>query len=334
MKWILGLLIGISIFSACSNELVVVDKWKNIPVVWGLLSKSDTAHYIRVEKAFLDPTTSAYVIAQIPDSLYYKNVTVTLKRINNGQVFTLQRVDGNLEGYPRDTFRTSNPDSAGIFAVKPNYLYKIKENVINLALDEKYEITIDRGSDLPLVTAQTFILEKPVLRDPAVGNGLVFVPKTHMLVINWNDVPNAGIYEVILRFNYLESDSTNHPFVPKSFEWSLDKNIEISESSVVGVDFYTTVKSKIKENIFASRRFVGIDIIILCGGLEITEFVKITKANSGITSTQDVPVYTNLSEGLGVFSSRNISENLGFQLNPQSLDSLKKGSITKVLKFQ
>lgn len=334
MKWILGLLVAVSVFSACSNELVVVDKWKDIPVVWGLLSKSDTAHYIRVEKAFLDPTTSAYVIAQIPDSLYYKNAVVTLKRINNGQIFTLQKVDGNLEGYPRDTFRINDPDSTGIFAAKPNILYKIKESAINLAVNEKYELRVDRGNDLAPVTAQTFILEKPVLRDPRVGDGLVFVPKNHELIVNWNDVPNAGIYEVKLRFNYLESDTTNHPLVPKSFEWSVDKNIEISETSIGGGDFYSVVKSNIKENIFASRRFVGIDIIVLCGGQEIAEFVRITKANSGITSTQDVPVYTNISEGLGIFSSRNISESLGFQLNTQSLDSLKHGSITKVLKFQ
>ena len=115
MKWIFGLIVISCLITACDNELVVVDKWKDIPVVWGLLSKSDTAHYIRVEKAFLDPTTSAYDIARIPDSLYYDEAVVTLKRVNTGQVFTLERVDGDLEGYPRE---------GGVFAEVPNYLYE------------------------------------------------------------------------------------------------------------------------------------------------------------------------------------------------------------------
>src|SRR5688572_30550330 len=145
MKWIFGLLTLSIILYSCDNELVVIDEWKDIPVVWGLLNKSDTAHYIRVEKAYLDPTTSALDIARIPDSLYYENASVSLKRVNTGQIFPLERVIGELEGYPRDTFQQSDPDSAGIFAETPNYLYKIKANVINLVVGEAYEFILDRG---------------------------------------------------------------------------------------------------------------------------------------------------------------------------------------------
>src|SRR5688572_27152203 len=140
MKWIFGLLTLSVILYSCDNELVVTDEWKDIPVVWGLLNASDTAHYIRVEKAFLDPTTSAFDIAQIPDSLYYDNASVSLRRISSGQVFPLQRVNGDLEGYPREE---------GIFAETPNYLYKIKANSINLMPGELYEFILERGEGKP-----------------------------------------------------------------------------------------------------------------------------------------------------------------------------------------
>ncbi|MEP6796175.1 MAG: hypothetical protein ABJB16_17745 [Saprospiraceae bacterium] len=325
MKWILGLLIGISILSACSNELVVVDKWKDIPVVWGLLSKSDTAHYIRVEKAFLDPTTSAYDIALIPDSLYYDNAVVSLKRINNGQVFILQKVDGNLEGYPR---------ADGIFASTPNYLYKIKNNVINLVIGEKYEFQLDKGDGSPLVTAHTVILPKPVLRNPSHEQLLQFKPKT-LFTFNWNAIDDAGIFDLKMRFHYIEkSPETGNIYVPKSVEWTVESSIETNEFKIDGVDFYTALKADINENFEAIRRFDSIDIVLWCGGIELKDFVKIALANSGLTSTQDIPKYTNLSEGLGIFTSRNVSYNTGFKLTPQSLDSLKNGSVTKVLKFQ
>ena len=325
MKWILGLVILSSLLEACDNDLVVTDQWKDIPVVWGLLSKSDTAHYIRVEKAYLDPTTSAYDIARIPDSLYYDDAVVTLKRVNTGQVFTLQRVDGDLEGYPRE---------GGIFAETPNYLYKIKSNIPNIAIGEKYEFGLQRGDQSPQVVAQTIVLPKPNLRNPVPGSVLGFKPKVQFTFL-WNPIPDAGIYDLKLRFHYIEkSPETGNFFVPKSVEWSIVKNLEANEFKIDGSDFYNALKANINEDFQATRRFDSLDIVIWTGGKELAEFIKITNANTGITSTQDIPGYTNLSEGIGIFTSRNVSYNTGFSLTQQSLDSLKNGSITNPLNFQ
>jgi len=332
MKWILGLLIFSSFITACDNDLVVVDQWKDISVVWGLLSKSDTAHYIRVEKAFLDPTTSALDIARFPDSLYYDDAVVTLKRVNTGQVFTLARVDGDIEGYPRQD---------GIFTETPNYLYKIKANIINLVIGEKYEFGLQKGDPSAQVVAQTIILPKPVLRNPVPGSLLGFKPKFQFTFL-WNEIPDAGIYDLKLRFHYLEkSPETGNLFVPKSVEWVVESNIVEKISNIVvhefkidGADFYKAIKTNINENFEATRRFDSLDIVIWCGGQELAEFIKITHANTGITSTQDIPEYTNLSEGIGIFTSRNVSYNTGFLLTQQSLDSLKNGSVTNPLNFQ
>ncbi len=325
MKWIFGLLSLGLLFTSCDNELVVVNDWKDIPVVWGLLNKSDTAHYIRVEKAFLDPTTSALDIARIPDSLYYDDATVSLKRISNGQVFTLQRVNGDLEGYPRE---------GGIFAETPNYLYKIKANEINLVVGEEYEINVDRGDGTPLVTAKTVILPKPVLRNPPVGSILGLRPKSNVDFI-WNAIEDAGVYDLKLRFHYLERNAeTGNLFVPKFFEWSIVDNFTETDFTVEGVDFFNQINANIEEDFQAARTFESIEVILWVGGIELAEFIKVTQANLGITSTQDVPSYTNLSEGVGILSSRNVSYNTGYKLTVQALDSLENSVITRHLNFQ
>lgn len=325
MKWIFGLIVISCFITACDNELVVVDKWKDIPVVWGLLSKSDTAHYIRVEKAFLDPTTSAYDIARIPDSLYYDEAVVTLKRVNTGQVFTLERVDGDLEGYPRE---------GGVFAEAPNYLYKIKANVPNLVVGEKYEFGLQRDDQSPFVTAQTIILPKAVLRNPSPGFLLSF-KKNVQFIFDWNPMPDAGIFDLKLVFHYLEkTPETNNIYVPLSFEWEIESGIPVDEYAIDGGEFYTAVAANIDEDFEATRLFQTIDIVIWCGGKELETFIKIANANSGITGTQEVPGYTNLSEGVGIFTSRNVSYNNGFLLTQQSLDSLRNGVVTEHLNFQ
>lgn len=325
MKWITGIVIAAFLFASCDNELVVTDEWKDIPVVWGLLNKSDTAHYIRVEKAFLDPTTSALDIARIPDSLYYDNAIVSLKRISNNQDYQLERVNGDLEGYPRE---------GGTFAETPNYLYKIKANEINLVIGEKYQFILDRGDGSPLVTSETIILPKPVLRNPQVGSLLAFKRST-LFTFMWNEMPDAGIFDLKVLFHYSErSPETGNMFIPKSFEWTVAKNLIDREHKIDGVEFYNAVKANIQVEADATRRFDSLDIVVWAGGKELYEFIRITQANTGLTSTQDIPRYTNISEGIGIFSSRNVSFNTGFQLASQTLDSLRNGIITDPLNFQ
>ena len=325
MKWIFGLLVLSALWTSCDNELVVTDEWKDIPVVWGLLNKSDTAHYIRVEKAFLDPNTSALNIAQIPDSLYYENATVTLKRVNTGTVFTLERVDGDLEGYPRES---------GIFADSPNYLYKIKANVINLVVGEEYEFSLVRSDNTAPVIARTIILPKPVLRNPSAGSKISF-KRNALTTFMWNEIPDAGIFDLKFRIHYSErTPETNNQFVPKFFDWTVESGLAERETKVDGIDFYNRIKSNIVENIQATRVFDSLDVIVWTGGVELATFIKITQANYGLTSTQDFPRYTNLSEGLGIFSSRNVSYNTGFSVTDQTLDSLRDGVITRSLNFQ
>lgn len=326
MKWTFGLLlIAVTLFTACDNELVVTDKWKDIPVVWGFLSKSDTAHYIRVEKAFLDPNTPPSVIAQIPDSLYYEDAVVTLKRIASGQVYTLTRVDGNLEGYPR---------KSGEFASAPNYLYKIKANQIALIAGDKYEFSLQRADQSDPVTAETIILPSPVLRNPPAGSMLSFKQNIDFL-FKWNAIEDAGIYDIQMKFHYLErSPETNNIYVPKSIEWTVVQGLEAVEYKMDGAQFYNSVAANIEEDPLATRIFSSIDILVWVGGDELLQYVTITLANTGITSTQEIPQYTNLSEGRGLFTSRNLSNNMGFGLTNQSLDSLRNGSITGDLNFQ
>ena len=105
-------------YPSCANDIDLTSEWKDIPIVYGLISASDSINYIRVEKAFIDNDISALDLAQIPDSLYYDDITVQIKSLdsNNPATFNFVRVDGNLEGFVREE---------GIFANSPNYIYKL-----------------------------------------------------------------------------------------------------------------------------------------------------------------------------------------------------------------
>ncbi|MBS1689466.1 MAG: hypothetical protein JSS96_12130, partial [Bacteroidetes bacterium] len=65
------LAIGLLICSSCSEKFKVAAPYKSITVAYGLMDMSDTAHYVRIQKAFLDENKSAITMAQNPDSNYF-----------------------------------------------------------------------------------------------------------------------------------------------------------------------------------------------------------------------------------------------------------------------
>lgn len=330
MKYFLSLIFVSVLFSTCTTDFQLEAEWKSIPIVYGFVSLQDTAHYIRVEKAFLQPGGNAKDVAQIADSLYFENVTVQLKNLETGQIFDLQKVDGNLEGYQREE---------GTFANTPNYLYKIKATEMNLQGGEDVEIIINTGDDENLITAQTTILEEMARKTnfPAIPLTLDAYDRT--ITIKWSNGAETKIFDFRWTIHYQESLPGTTEFVDKSIEWVIDDRIENSfdrtEGSikVVSEDFYKFLAANIEEKSNISRKNLRIDFNIAGGGVEFLEYLRVSDANLGITSANQVPVYTNISDGFGIFASRSYVSETDITLSAPARDTLADGIYTKHLNF-
>ncbi len=334
LKYLFFFLIFIA---ACNNDFNPVSGYKDIPVVYGFLSTTDTATYIRVEKAFVDAMKSPNDIAQIPDSLYYKDVTVTLVRTRDNARFVLQKVDGSKEGYPRQN---------GVFATSPNYLYKLSNKILNLQADDNWRIELQHATDTKpfaqsatkVVGAYTFFIPNNV-QTWTYSSGGVFRVQT--------DEKSARTYDLKLVFNYDESDPTKPgSTVSKNVVWNYVSNQtrnvgtdgipdpEIKFAGSNPQDFYTFLQTNIPEKSGIIRNFKSIDLILYAGGSEFISYETNGLSNIGITGSQSIPVYTNITNGLGLFSSRTIATYKGLTLSDASLELLKNGDFTKKLNFK
>ena len=320
----------LALTNSCSNEVDLTTDWKDIHIVYGLLNRQDTAHYIRIQKAYLDPKANALDIAQNPDSLYYDELTVQVERLSNNDIIDLERVDGNLEGFVREE---------GVFSDEPNYLYKFKlGGNEKLAEGETYRLKINRGDDLPEVTADATIVSDLRWTGPFEVGPLKIEYKD--FPVSWRSESDASFFDLKMLIHYKDDSEQQGVFTDKTLEWVIDKNIPKGESvqskyDIPGEEFYIFIGSELEEDPNVTRFFTALDFVIIAGGEEIFEYINIGSANTGITSSQVIPTYTNLSEGLGVFSSRNIEPYEGFSLQVQpSLDSLRFGIHTKDLNFQ
>ena len=259
----LALLASLFCLNACNNDLVLVEGYKEIPIVYGFLTLADTATYIRVEKAYADPKRSATEVAQIPDSLYYADVMVTLVRVRNNERFALKKVDGNTEGYPRN---------GGTFAKSPNYLYKIKTSTLAMKADEDWRVEIARVAD-------SKILAKATTR--VIGDYSVFTPSvTPALFLTYDNTFTVGvetaeasakIYAINIVFNYDETDPTKpNSTVSKSVKWQFSSSSSRTGSPAGGFDqqyfrraskdFFEFLGTAILETAGLTRKFTSLDV--------------------------------------------------------------------------
>jgi len=328
--WNLSVLIGLLILvNSCANDIDLTAEFKDIPVVYGVLSANEEDHYIKVERAFLGgDNDNALEIAKIPDSIYYQNLDVKVEHISSGDVFTLQRVEGGPEGFDREE---------GVFAEEPNYLYKFSTELVE---GEEYVLRINRGDNKPEITASTTVVSDFTFTSPVQPTDINIRYRTFSLA--WKKKADAYFYDVKMLIKFLEEDPNNlGVFEEQSIVWDIAEN-QLADSGgsntfatdFNGEEFYRFLGAELDDNGGADRIFISLDFIVDAGGQAIYDYINIGRANTGITSSQLIPTYSNISEGFGVFSSRRRVLYENFTLKAEARDSLANGIYTRDLGFQ
>ena len=334
---------------SCSTKFNVAAPYKNITVIYGFLDQSDTAHYIRIQKAFLDNNKSALTMAQVPDSNFYASLNVKIERINLyattpgvHDTIHLNRVDLNNEGYPKQP---------GVFFNAPNYAYKFT-NVLDAHYS--YRIVVYNAA-----TGETDSAEAPVIvdTDPLAFNipylddsnanraGLSFFGTP----INTNDVldlggsytvPSFGTYnfygqtspaavaQIIIRFNWVDSNyvtftTTQHyadddlglvPVANGAFNITLNN-----------VDLYSAIRAALGPAPASTLRLMNrCTLFAYLGTPDYYTYEQIQASQgTGLTGSEIEPVYTNVKGAnvLGLYTSRG-SRIGNISISSQTIDSL------------
>jgi hypothetical protein len=329
MKKLILFLAAIFALMACSNDFDLTEDWKDITVVYGLLDQSQDVQYIRIEKAFLDPKTSAITIAQIADSLYYDNITVQLQVFQangtGGNAYQLQRVNAEDEGFTRED---------GVFSTAPNYLYKFTQP-LNQNLTYRLVITKNDGEE---VKAETGICEDFEITSPFDTTvALRFKPGAET-IFRWNTKTNTKFYNTKVLITIKEAPIGNpNNFVTKTLVWKTDDILKpnstgLVRASVMGEEFYKFIASELESGYV--RELTGIKIQVGAGAADLLNYLEIGQINSGITGADVIPTFTNISgDNYGIFSSRYYKTFGTYQVDAITLDSLATGYRTIDLGF-
>lgn len=324
----IALIIAIFILIAgCKTDIDVIAPWKETTVVYGLLNQSDTAHYIKINKAFLGEG-NALEMAQVKDSSNYNNqLQVVVERWKNGAMLASYNLQKD----------TSISKETGIFSAPQQTLYKFTNALFD---DSEYTLTITNTQTGKIIKSKTSLVKDFNVSNFAITSAspLNLVNSNYATTpfrVTWNSSLNGKLYEVKIRLNYTETENsiTSNHFI----DWQLGQQkatttqgAEALEIDFLSENYYSFLGTSIPVKAGVQRAVSSIQFIFSVAADDFNTYLEVNQPSSSIN--QEKPEFSNIENGIGLFSAR-YTKKYTKQLNAPSLDSLKFGKYTSQLGF-
>lgn len=319
-----------TLFNACKTDIDVIAPYKEIAVVYGLLDISQPIQYIKINKVFLGKG-DAYAMAQNPDSINFvpEDMIVTLEKYNEGSLIgTSTLYDTIIPG-----------GEAGDFSKEKNIIYATNEPLQN---DFTYKLKIENKKTGYKAEANTKIINNITIPSAStiisfVGSDNKYTPKNNF---RWNSQKNGKIYELSLRIHYKEFNIGNDT-VYKYVDWPFNPQYsatteggEEMKKVVNGEDFFVFMQS-IKDIHFSdnSKKRIAYraQMLITAGGEDLQIYKDLNAPYS--SNFQEKPIYTNVKNGIGIFSTRITTYAAPIPFNSYTINELVNGKYTSDLGF-
>lgn len=330
LRWI-GTITCMLALISCRQDFDITSEYIEIPVVYGLLDREDTTHYVRIQRAFVDTNTSALTIAPIFDSIYYPDVLdVTITDDSTDKVFRLERVIGDTIGLPKDP---------GLFNNEANVLYRFEAP---LDIQRSYTLEVHHWEKGWTIQSQTTVVGPVVSIVPNAQYVVNWKGELDELIgLAWRRAENAMVYDLQAYFDYWEYPKDNRQ---DSTLYSIPFTIlQASVANLIAPDFiithsyaprvfYQELGAQIPFDTTVVRRAKQVRFVLSAGGEALGMWVANQQVQQGVTAGNNLDVYTNIDGGTGLFSSRStvtFYNAIGGTLR----DSLRLGQFTNTLGF-
>jgi hypothetical protein len=296
------------IFSGCSTEIDMYAEYEDVNIVYALADVSDDTTWFKITKAFVGPG-NALLIAQNPDSSNYPyklDASITGKKngvVSDPIILDTITIHNKLE---TDTI-ISDGDTIILnpFYAPDQLMYYA---VANLDVNADYTLEIKKN-DGEVLSASTGLVDYFSITKPY--NRIAF-SETGDGSIEWYSPVNGVRFEVSLTFNYSEYAPGYGDTLYKSISWPVgteiaknDEGGESMQTSYSGPYFYTLLESELEDIPNVTRWAETVDIKIACGSQVLSTYLDINSGSG--TLLDEVPIYSNIDGGTGIFASRHTS---------------------------
>ena len=289
----------IILFSSCETDFDVNAQWEDVTIVYGLIDPNIEDQLIKINKAFLGQG-DALQMASIADSSNYNpsDLHVKIHRIRQqafNQYDTLSSVTLN------DTILDKDD---GLFSTDNNIIYTFKKPSSFYNTNSLYTLEIINLISGHKVTSQTEIINtfsfeslNPSFEWGLYNGDLPDSLKFRTKNIEWQPSTNGVIYQLDIVINYIENNDTiNLPWSQPLVEYT-SGNMSLK---IKGDQFFQFLTTNLTNN--TPKQFLNLDLVMTVGSDDLKTYINVNKPFSGIV--QERPVFSNINNGVGLFSSR------------------------------
>jgi len=324
---ILALLLIPSFFVlSCKKELDLNAEWKDVTIVYGILNQLDSAHYLKITKAFLGPG-NALQYAQVPDSSnYLLKLNVFLEAWSESDLMAVYRFD---------TTTISNKDS-GIFYFPEQLLY-VNDSVLNPAYE--YRLFIENPETQKVITSKTPLVQTFLVDKPFAYQAISYdVGKSSK--VEWISAAGGKRYQVFVRFYYLETSIPNpSQSVEKYVDWLIvpnkssrtDAGGEELDATYANDGFYSMLHTQLEVNPDVERAARMVQYHFIVAANDLNTYIEVTQPTNSII--QEKPTFSNIDNGIGLFSSRFVQVVDSIQLSQRTITEIRTNPLTSDLGF-
>ena len=306
------------LFIACETDFDVNSQWEETTVVYGLLDASDenTLQKIKISKAFLGEM-DAYEMAQYADSINFDIDELDVMIYKWGFSEIEDSVSLNAVPTARD----------GDIFNDTIVVYEFVNENLFLQKGYEYELVVKNNKSGNLVSSRTEIVTGFdfdnifTTKSKSFQFGLYTNNDFSSSTITWDDSNDNGkIYQLDLIFHYTEI--MDGVYTEDSLIYSLPL-IDDTESKmkIEGNSFFNFLALNLDKNQSVIRYFNELDMIMTVGSEDLETYINVNKPITGIV--QERPQFTNINNGIGLFSSRFTKIRLDYDLTSSTLDYLK-----------
>jgi len=331
-SYLLILALAFLFLASCKKSLIVNADWKDVTVVYGLLDQTEPIHYVKVTKAFLGPG-NALQFAQISDSSNYDTLKVYMEEYNSSILLRTIAL--------HDTLITNKDSGVFYFPVQKVYYTTAK---LNTGLTYHLVINvIKKGVTQKVVEGYATLIGDLDVSIPMSVSKASFQSGKNTEV-KWTSATGGIRYQVDIRIRYAETKiGVPNSTVIKSLDWlaltdikSLsDKGGQTMDYYLSGDAFFVFIGSQLKSDSVngqpVTRALRNCDFIFTVGSNDLSTYMDVTAPS--MTIIQERPAFTDIINGIGLFSARTVVGIDSLQFSPYTLDEIKTNPYTRNLGF-
>ena len=299
-------IISLMLLNSCNDNFSIFSEdGEEITVVYGYLDAEADTNYLKITKSFTGNAVDLAPNYSASNYDYKLDVRLVGKFANAPGIVRTVILDTT------SVFKPYDPDGL-FYSGRNQVLYYTAEKLLE---NQEYKLIITRN-DGEVITSKVKTICGATVRKPM--NNISFEsPFTNKIEWRSNTFNQlAAYYEVVGYFHYKQIDPGQSDTTYHKMRWSFGTGTgtEMYNSTTLNMfvnytptTFYSKLAAdaNIVNNTYTyTQRFVDcFEIVVTATGDELYNYILIQNSGSAI---MDTPEYTNIENGLGIFSSRSV----------------------------